>query len=62
MSLPVGDDIMLNYQSTSYHDIPTVRRLLDKRPTPEFDAWLDAKGIWVGDGPGPLFGDVAAIV
>ena len=41
MSLPVGDDIMLNYQSTSYHDIPTLRRLLDKRPTPEFDAWLD---------------------
>jgi len=35
MALPVGDDIMLNYQSTSYHDIPTVRRLLGKRPTPE---------------------------
>jgi len=61
MSLPVGDDIMLNYQSTSYHDIPTVRRLVGKRATPEFDAWLDAKGIWVGDGPGPKFGDVAAI-
>jgi ethanolamine ammonia-lyase large subunit len=61
MSLPVGDDIMLNYQSTSYHDIPTVRRLLDKRPTPEFDAWLAAAGIWDGDAPGPLFGDVAAI-
>ena len=28
MSLPVGDDIMLNYQSTSFHDIPTLRRLL----------------------------------
>ncbi len=61
MSLPVGDDIMLNYQSTSYHDIPTVRRLLGKRPTPEFDAWLSAAGIWDGDRPGPLFGDVAAI-
>ncbi len=61
MSLPVGDDIMLNYQSTSYHDIPTVRRLVGKRPTPEFDAWLDAKGIWRGDGPGPKFGDVAAV-
>ena len=61
MSLPVGDDIMLNYQSTSYHDIPTVRRLLGKRATPEFDAWLDAKGIWRGDDPGPMFGDVAAI-
>jgi len=61
MSLPVGDDIMLNYQSTSYHDIPTVRRLLNKRPTPEFDAWLDARGIWQLDQPGPRFGDVAAI-
>jgi ethanolamine ammonia-lyase large subunit len=61
MSLPVGDDIMLNYQSTSYHDIPTLRRLLGKRPTPEFDAWLDAKGIWRGDGPGPKFGDVEAV-
>lgn len=61
MSMPVGDDIMLNYQSTSYHDIPTVRRLLNKRPTPEFDAWLAEKKIWSESGPGPLFGDVAAI-
>jgi ethanolamine ammonia-lyase large subunit len=52
---------MLNYQSTSYHDIPTVRRLLNKRPTPEFDAWLDDKNIWRGDLPGACFGDVAAI-
>jgi ethanolamine ammonia-lyase large subunit len=61
MSLPVGDDIMLNYQSTSYHDIPTLRRLLNKRPTPEFDAWLDERGIWRGNDPGPMFGDVAAV-
>lgn len=61
MSMPVGDDIMLNYQSTSYHDIPTLRRLLGKRPTPEFDAWLDARGIWRGDAPGPRFGDVSAV-
>jgi ethanolamine ammonia-lyase large subunit len=52
---------MLNYQSTSYHDIPTVRRLLSKRPTPEFDAWLDERGIWQGELPGPKFGDVGAI-
>lgn len=57
MSLPVGDDIMLNYQSTSYHDIPSVRRLLNKRPTPEFDAWLAEKGIIEGVEPGPRFGD-----
>ena len=61
MSLPVGDDIMLNYQSTSFHDIPSVRRLLGKRPTPEFDAWLDARGIMRGLELGPRFGDVEAL-
>jgi ethanolamine ammonia-lyase large subunit len=57
MSLPVGDDIMLNYQSTSYHDIPSLRALLGVRPTPEFDAWLAKVGIWDGDRPGERFGD-----
>ncbi len=57
MSLPVGDDIMLNYQSTSYHDIPSVRGLLGKRPAPEFDAWLHGVGIMDGDVPGERFGD-----
>jgi ethanolamine ammonia-lyase large subunit len=47
-------------RSTSFHDIPTLRRLLGKRPTPEFDAWLDARGIWRG-GPGPNFGNVEAV-
>ncbi len=61
MSLPVGDDIMLNYQSTSYHDIPSVRRLLGKRPTPEFDAWCEARGITRGGEPGPRFGDAAVV-
>jgi ethanolamine ammonia-lyase large subunit len=57
MSLPVGDDIMLNYQSTSFHDIPSVRGLLGKRPTPEFDAWLCSRGILDGNVPGERFGD-----
>jgi len=61
MSLPVGDDIMLNYQSTSFHDIPSVRRLLGKRATPEFDAWLADKGIADGPEPGPRFGDVEVL-
>ncbi len=62
MSLPVGDDIMLNYQSTSYHDIPSVRRLLNKRATPEFDAWLAERGILDGAVPGPRFGDPSVVV
>jgi ethanolamine ammonia-lyase large subunit len=61
MSLPVGDDIMLNYQSTSFHDIPSVRQLLQKRPTPEFDAWLNEVGIMDGDRPGERFGDPGVI-
>jgi ethanolamine ammonia-lyase large subunit len=61
MSMPVGDDIMLNYQSTSYHDVPSARRLLGKKPTPEFDAWLNEVGIWDGDRPGERFGDPRVI-
>lgn len=61
MSMPVGDDIMLNYQSTSYHDVPSVRSLLGKRPTPEFDAWLSDMDIWQGDRPGRNFGNPEAI-
>jgi ethanolamine ammonia-lyase large subunit len=62
MSLPVGDDIMLNYQSTSFHDIPSVRSITGKRPAPEFDAWLAEKDIWVDDRPGERFGDPEAIL
>ena len=36
ISLPMGDDIMLNYQTNSFHDIATVRQLLNHRPAPEF--------------------------
>ena len=61
MSMPVGDDIMLNYQSTSYHDVPSVRQLLQKRAAPEFDAWLNAVGIMDGDKVGERFGDPAVI-
>lgn len=61
MSLPVGDDIMLNYQSTSFHDIPSVRALLGKEATPEFESWLAARGIWRSGRPGPHFGDAEAL-
>ena len=61
MSLPVGDDIMLNYQSTSYHDIPSVRALVGRRPAPEFDAWLNEVGIMDGDRPGERFGDTGVL-
>jgi ethanolamine ammonia-lyase large subunit len=45
MGVPGADDIMLNYQSTSFHDALYVRRLLGLRPAPEFEAWLASVGI-----------------
>jgi ethanolamine ammonia-lyase large subunit len=48
MGVPCADDVMLNYQSTSYHDAAGVRELLGLRPAPEFAAWLEAKGIFRG--------------
>ena len=46
MGLPMGDDIMLNYQSTSFHDGATLRALLGLRPAPEFEAWLGEMDLW----------------
>jgi ethanolamine ammonia-lyase large subunit len=43
--VPGADDIMLGYQSTSFHDALAMRDLLGKRPAPEFEAWLAAQGI-----------------
>ncbi|MES2757727.1 MAG: ethanolamine ammonia-lyase subunit EutB [Pseudomonadota bacterium] len=48
MGVAGADDIMLNYQSTSFHDALYVRRLLGLKPAPEFEAWLDAMGIVSG--------------
>ena len=45
MGLPHGDDIMLNYQSTGYHDTATLRELLNLRPAKEFENWLEKIGI-----------------
>ena len=45
MGVPGSDDIMLGYQSTSFHDALAVRELLGRRPAPEFDAWLATQGL-----------------
>jgi ethanolamine ammonia-lyase large subunit len=46
MGVPCADDVMLNYQSTSFHDALAVRRLFNLRPAPEFMAWLHDKGLY----------------
>ena len=45
MGVPGADDIMLGYQSTSFHDALAVRDLLQRRPAPEFEAWLARQGL-----------------
>jgi ethanolamine ammonia-lyase large subunit len=57
MGVPCADDVMLNYQSTSFHDALSVRQLFGLRPTPEFDAWLKAH-TW-HDGQATLFEEPA---
>jgi len=44
MGVPGADDIMLNYQSTSFHDALYLRRVLGLKPAPEFEAWLQSDG------------------
>lgn len=45
MGVPQGDDIMLMYESTGYHDIATVREMLGKRPIRAFEKWLEKNEI-----------------
>ncbi|MFD1256609.1 ethanolamine ammonia-lyase subunit EutB [Mucilaginibacter terrae] len=45
MGVPGSDDIMLNYQSTSFHDALYVRKVLGLKPAPEFEQWLIKQGI-----------------
>jgi len=45
MGVPGADDIMLNYQSTSFHDALYLRRLLGLKRAPEFEAWLREMGL-----------------
>lgn len=50
MGIPGSDDVMLNYQSTSFHDQLYLRQVLGLKRAPEFEAWLQAMGITAPDG------------
>ncbi|MBF9002914.1 ethanolamine ammonia-lyase subunit EutB [Vibrio nitrifigilis] len=50
MGIPGSDDIMLNYQTTSFHDALYARQVLGLKPAPEFEAWLRQMGIFSQDG------------
>jgi ethanolamine ammonia-lyase large subunit len=46
MGIPMGDDVMLNYQTTSFHNNAALRELFRLKPAPEFEAWLERVGLW----------------
>jgi ethanolamine ammonia-lyase large subunit len=50
MGVPGADDIMLHYQSTSYHDALYARKITGKKPAPEFSNWLYQQGITNAEG------------
>ncbi len=50
MGIPGSDDVMLNYQTTSFHDALYARKVLGLRTAPEFEQWLEATGIFYQNG------------
>ena len=54
MGVPCSDDVMLNYQSTSFHDALAVRRLFNLRPAPEFLVWLHEMGLYKDGEPAKI--------
>jgi len=58
MGLAMGDDVMLNYQSTSFHDNATLREVLGLRPTPEFEVWMQKMGLMENGRLTSLAGDM----
>ncbi|MHB1204544.1 MAG: ethanolamine ammonia-lyase subunit EutB [Rhodospirillaceae bacterium] len=62
MGVPGADDVMLNYQSTSFHDLLAVRKLLGRKPAPEFEAWLAGMGLLESDARQALPPPLAALL
>ncbi len=57
MGVPMADDSMLSYQSTSFHDTAAVRNIFNLRPAPEFEAWMEAIGLMKNGKLTPKAGD-----
>ncbi|MCA1908425.1 MAG: ethanolamine ammonia-lyase subunit EutB [Magnetospirillum sp.] len=60
IGVPGADDVMLNYQSLSYHDVVGLRHLLGRKPAPEFESWLIRMGLADPAGKVPPLGRDAA--
>jgi ethanolamine ammonia-lyase large subunit len=61
MGVPGADDVMLSYQSSSFHDALYLRRVLGRKPAPEFAAWLERMGLADGDGNMIRSGELPAL-
>lgn len=59
IGVPAGDDIMLNYQCSSYHDAATLRELHKLTPIPEFAQWLEKMGLYENGRLTPIAGDAS---
>ncbi|MDR0380345.1 MAG: ethanolamine ammonia-lyase subunit EutB [Candidatus Accumulibacter sp.] len=59
MGMPLGDDIMLNYQTSAFHDTATLRQLFGCRPAPEFERWLEKLGLMENGKLTPVAGDAS---
>ena len=59
MGIPSGDDIMLMYQTSGYHDVATMRDIFDKRPIREFELWCERMGIMENGRLTPKAGDAS---
>jgi len=62
IGVPMADDCMLNYQSTSYHDIATLRETLRLRPAPAFERWLERMELMQGGKLTGRAGDLSLFV
>ena len=62
MGVPEGDDCMLMYQCTGYHEAAALREILGLRPTKEFDAWLEKMGFSDNGKLTPLAGDASVFL
>ncbi|WP_321391127.1 ethanolamine ammonia-lyase subunit EutB [uncultured Desulfuromusa sp.] len=59
ITVPQGDDIMLNYQSLGYHEAAALRELLNQKPIPEFECWLEKMGIYENGHLSQMAGDAS---
>ena len=59
IGIPHGDDPMLNYQTTGFHETATMRQLMKLRPIAEFETWMEKMGIWADGKLTPRAGDLS---